>query len=396
MKKIVLVLLYIPVVVLAQVGVGTNTPNPSAMLEISTTDKGFLPPRIALTGTTDVLTIPSPVAGLMIYNTSTTGSSSNSVTPGFYYYDGSKWQRIINQQPDATIVFNSANPNLNGTTFIPNIPSSTDYIYVSSSDNSQWTWDGITYLTYSPPASTAWYLSGSNNDAGSNKAGAITRSGKVGIGNNNPNANLDIRNFPTNTSDPGSGYFGLGTTTESASTAGAGALRYTTSSGGALEYSNGSSWNLLTSSAQRANVYATRLSSSDFSVNNSTADNTFGDFSASSGSGTANFNSTTGVFTAPRTGLYTLSAGMSFELLVSSSGTLHFLVIKNGTIEVCNQAVPANYSTSTYLSANISCSVPLNVGDTLQVKYHNFTGSIVNVKLHPTYQGRYYFTVSEN
>ena len=310
MKKIVLVLLYIPVVVLAQVGVGTNTPNPSAMLEVSTTDKGFLPPRIALTGTTDVLTIPSPVAGLMVYNTSTTGSSSNGVAPGFYYYDGSKWQRIINQQPDATIVFNATNPNLNGTTFIPNIPSSTDYIYVSSSDNSQWTWNGITYLTYSPPASTAWYLSGSNNDAGSNKAGAITRTGKVGIGNNNPNANLDIRSFPTNTSDPGSGYFGLGTTTESASTAGAGALRYTTSSGGALEYSNGSSWNLLTSSAQRANVYATRLSSSDFSVNNSTADNTFGDFSASSGSGTANFNITTGVFTAPRTGLYTLSAGI--------------------------------------------------------------------------------------
>ena len=33
----------------AQVGIGTNTPDASAMLEIKSTNKGFLPPRVALT-----------------------------------------------------------------------------------------------------------------------------------------------------------------------------------------------------------------------------------------------------------------------------------------------------------------------------------------------------------
>ena len=62
------------------VGINSNgsTPDPSAMLDVKSTNKGFLPPRIALAGTTDVSTISSPVAGLLVYNTSNT----NDVTPG--------------------------------------------------------------------------------------------------------------------------------------------------------------------------------------------------------------------------------------------------------------------------------------------------------------------------
>jgi hypothetical protein len=397
MKIFYLLLFIFPVVVFSQVGIGTNTPNSSSVLDVTATNKGFLPPRIALTGTNDVLTITSPANGLMVYNTATAGTPPTNVIPGFYYFESGKWQRVINQQPDATVNFNTSNPTTGSTTFTPNTPASSNYIYVSSIDNSQWTWNGTTYVTYSPPASTPWNLAGSSNDAGSNKTAAITRSGKLGIGNNNPNATIDARTNPTSSTDPGAGFLGLGTTSNAASTAGAGAMRYSTSSGGVVEYSNGTNWNTLTSTVQRANVYASRLSATEFDINNNTLSNEFGNFTMNVGSGTSNFNATNGVFTAPRTGLYNVSAGMSFQLLqASSSGVLHFLVIKNGTIEACNQAIPINFPINAVMSANISCSVPLNAGETVQIRYHNWTGSTIRVNLNSSFQGRYYFTVTEN
>jgi hypothetical protein len=166
----------------AQVGIGTNSPSASAQLEVSSASKGFLPPRMALTATNVAGPVTSPATGLLVYNTATAGTSPNNVTPGYYYYDGAKWQRIITQQPDATVSFNTSNPNSGSPTFTPSNPASTDYIYVSSVDNSQWTYNGTTYVTYTPPASTPWMLSGGTSDAGSNKAGAIYRSGNVGIG----------------------------------------------------------------------------------------------------------------------------------------------------------------------------------------------------------------------
>ncbi len=86
----------------AQVGIGTSSPSSSAQLEVNSSSKGFLPPRIALTSITDNSTVASPVAGLLIYNTATAGTSPNNVTPGFYYHNGSNWQRIINSDKQTT------------------------------------------------------------------------------------------------------------------------------------------------------------------------------------------------------------------------------------------------------------------------------------------------------
>lgn len=59
----------------AQVGIGTSTPDASAKLDITSTNKGFLPPRVALTATNSASPITSPAAGLLVYNTATAGSS---------------------------------------------------------------------------------------------------------------------------------------------------------------------------------------------------------------------------------------------------------------------------------------------------------------------------------
>lgn len=84
--------------IIAQVGINTTTPANGALLDISSTDKGFLMTRVELTGTNDVSTItPSATTGLMVYNTVTAGALPVQVTPGFYYWSGSQWRRFYNQ-----------------------------------------------------------------------------------------------------------------------------------------------------------------------------------------------------------------------------------------------------------------------------------------------------------
>jgi hypothetical protein len=103
---VILILLLTTVSSQAQVGIGTTTPNASAKLDVTSTNKGFLPPRVTLTGTADVATIASPATGLMVYNTATAGTSPNNVIPGYYYWNGAAWTRISNNS-NSTILASS-------------------------------------------------------------------------------------------------------------------------------------------------------------------------------------------------------------------------------------------------------------------------------------------------
>jgi hypothetical protein len=82
MKKIILLLTLATfcIPVFSQVGIGTNSPSSSAQLDVTSTNKGLLIPRMTLVQRG---TIPSPIAGLMIYQTDN--------TPGFYFYNGASW-----------------------------------------------------------------------------------------------------------------------------------------------------------------------------------------------------------------------------------------------------------------------------------------------------------------
>lgn len=73
----------------AQVGIGTTTPDASAKLQIDATDKGFLPPRVSLTGSGDVSTIASPAEGLLVYHTGTP-----SLEEGYYFWNGAQWSTM--------------------------------------------------------------------------------------------------------------------------------------------------------------------------------------------------------------------------------------------------------------------------------------------------------------
>jgi len=77
----------------AQVGISSVsiTPDASAMLEVRSTTTGVLIPRVALTSTAAAAPVTAPATSLLVYNTATAGD----VTPGFYYWDGTKWVRLL-------------------------------------------------------------------------------------------------------------------------------------------------------------------------------------------------------------------------------------------------------------------------------------------------------------
>jgi hypothetical protein len=74
----------------AQTGIGTPTPDASAKLDVYSTNKGFLPPRVTLTSSTDNTTIQSPATGLLVYNT---GNNAGLIA-GYYYWNGTSWATI--------------------------------------------------------------------------------------------------------------------------------------------------------------------------------------------------------------------------------------------------------------------------------------------------------------
>ena len=95
----------------AQVGFGTSTPDADAILELQASDKALLLPRVALTGTSDIITVPNPVAGMMVYNTATTTTSGAAVQANnIYLFDGIRWKQVADNArlQSATTGFNES------------------------------------------------------------------------------------------------------------------------------------------------------------------------------------------------------------------------------------------------------------------------------------------------
>ncbi|MEN9968511.1 MAG: hypothetical protein RIR94_689 [Bacteroidota bacterium] len=85
--QFVLFLSFITQIYYAQIGIGTNTPDNSAALDIQSIQKGFLLPRMTAAERTS---IASPATGLQVYETTT-----NAI----WYYNGTFW---INTQAMAS------------------------------------------------------------------------------------------------------------------------------------------------------------------------------------------------------------------------------------------------------------------------------------------------------
>lgn len=77
----------------AQVGIGTTNIQNGVELQIESSNRGLLIPRVALTSTLVQAPVgPAPIAtGVLVYNTSTNGAGATAVSPGFYYWSGTEW-----------------------------------------------------------------------------------------------------------------------------------------------------------------------------------------------------------------------------------------------------------------------------------------------------------------
>jgi hypothetical protein len=89
-NRYIVVLLMSCYLLTAQTGIGTTTPDASAKLEVSASNKGFLPPRVTLTSASDTTTIASPATGLLVYNVGSSGLQA-----GYYYWNGTSWATIV-------------------------------------------------------------------------------------------------------------------------------------------------------------------------------------------------------------------------------------------------------------------------------------------------------------
>jgi hypothetical protein len=111
MKK--LLTLFILLLVLytkAQVKIGNNpaTINSNSLLELESTDKGFLPPRVALNSISSVSPLTATVpAGMLVF------SSGGTLTDGYYYWSGTEWKRLGNG--DKNMVSKTATATLTKT-----------------------------------------------------------------------------------------------------------------------------------------------------------------------------------------------------------------------------------------------------------------------------------------
>lgn len=121
MKKIVFFLL-VSFGAIAQTGIGTTTPNAAAKLEIASTDKGLLIPRMTK-AQREAITLPAAANGLMVYQTDdVTGFYVNTSTTTTVSWTrvNSNWTRTGND-----IAYSTGNISTTGALTGGNVNSST-------------------------------------------------------------------------------------------------------------------------------------------------------------------------------------------------------------------------------------------------------------------------------
>src|ERR1700722_4569066 len=102
LQTLVLFIMVSPGSLMAQVGIGTTTPNNSAQLDITSNSKGLLIPRMT---TIQRTSISSPAKGLMVFDND---------SAYFFYFDGHSWRGINSDavrgpwyhNPGATVLSN--------------------------------------------------------------------------------------------------------------------------------------------------------------------------------------------------------------------------------------------------------------------------------------------------
>lgn len=115
MKNLILVVvLFLANVLSAQVKIGNNpgTINANSILELESTDKGFLPPRVALNSVSTVTPLTGTVpSGMLVF------SSGGALPDGYYFWNSTEWKLLATDK--LNVVTKTANATLTKTeTFV--------------------------------------------------------------------------------------------------------------------------------------------------------------------------------------------------------------------------------------------------------------------------------------
>lgn len=191
---------------------------------------------------------------------------------------------------------------------------------------------------------------------------AITSAGEIGMGTLTPAVKIDVRSV-TNTDNS----IGIGETSQTASAAGGGAVRYNPLNGGKMQYSDGVVWQDLISSPTKAVVVA-NIQAANFAVKIPYQVSTGITGWTEVSDPTGNFIPVTGIFTAPRTGVYLVSFTYDFVRIPIVSGYFseaRYVVNGNNTVKKCVKSF-SNISKQAQVAGSCVAGVQLNKGDTLQ------------------------------
>src|SRR5690554_6384858 len=90
--------------VLAQQGFGTNEPDKSAVVDIVSTQRRLLIPRIGIPDLDAAAPVNNPATSLFVYNDPNSVSPAVTTEEGFYYWDGTKWVRFVSGNTEQTVV----------------------------------------------------------------------------------------------------------------------------------------------------------------------------------------------------------------------------------------------------------------------------------------------------
>jgi hypothetical protein len=220
-----------------KVGIGINVPNATLDVKAASngsTPEGIIAPRLSLTAL-QLYTYTSAQTGAIVYVNSVsgtpTGQTANVTAVGYYYFDGTNWQKVTNgaSVTDATtstkgivqlagdLTGTAASPSIAGNAVISakiadGAVTAAKLNQMSATSGQVLGWNGSSWApTASDTTNDAWINDTTNGlvklgtkaDGTARAAGAdfvVKDNGQVGIGTSSPSSTLEINSGTANTS----------------------------------------------------------------------------------------------------------------------------------------------------------------------------------------------------